>query len=98
MIEVEMNANLRKLFPITERYVYLDHASVAPISINVVDGMNWFLRDVQENGPLNFLLWMKRVREVKEMSAKLIGADAAQIAFVANTSEGVSAIANGINW
>ncbi|HZS43594.1 MAG TPA: aminotransferase class V-fold PLP-dependent enzyme, partial [Blastocatellia bacterium] len=90
-----MNDDIRKLFPITERYTYLDHASVAPVSTDVIDGMNWFLRDVQSGGPVNFPQWMKRMHEVKEMVGRLINGRAAQIAFVASTSEGVSIIANG---
>jgi len=93
-----MNESIRKIFPVTEQSVYLDHASVTPISTKVIDAMNWFLRDLQMNGPVNFPLWLKRVHEVREMSAKLINARANQIAFIPNTSEGVAAIANGLRW
>jgi selenocysteine lyase/cysteine desulfurase len=93
-----MNESIRKIFPVTERVVYLDHASVTPVSTKVVDAMNWFLSDLQTNGPVNFPFWLKRVHEVRELSAKLINARADQIAFIPNTSEGVAAIANGLRW
>src|SRR5437667_932159 len=93
-----MNADIRKIFPITKAYAYFDHASISPMSTLVIDAMNEYVHDVQENGPLNFTYWMKRVQETRTLCAKLIGAQSTQIAFVANTSEGVSAIANGIKW
>ena len=93
-----MNADIRKIFPITETYAYFDHASMAPMSINVTNAMHGFVCDVQKSGPLNFHSWMKRIQEIRTAAARLINAQPTQIAFVANTSEGVSAIANGLVW
>ena len=93
-----MNADIRKLFPITQTFAYFDHASMAPMSVKVTDAMTGFLDEVQTSGPLGFHGWMKRIQEIRASSAKLIGAQPAQMAFVANTSEGISVIANGIKW
>jgi len=93
-----MNNDIRKLFPVTETYAYFDHASMAPMSVKVTDAMHGFVLVVQKSGPLSFPSWMKRVYEIRTAAARLINAQWSQIAFVANTSEGVSAIANGIAW
>src|SRR5438552_3852176 len=94
IFRAKMNTDIRKLFPIIEAYAYFDHASMAPMSTKVTDAMNAFLRDVQTSGPLGFYTWMKRIQEIRAAAARLINAQPTQIAFVANTSEGVSAIAN----
>jgi len=98
IFRAKMNTDIRKLFPITESYAYFDHASMAPMSTKVTGAMNAFLRDVQTSGPLGFYTWMKRIQEIRAAAARLINSSPTQIAFVANTSEGVSAIANGIAW
>ncbi|UCF56466.1 MAG: aminotransferase class V-fold PLP-dependent enzyme, partial [Deltaproteobacteria bacterium] len=41
---------------------------------------------------------MKRIREVRHLFAELIHGDPSEIAFVGNTSEGLSAIAAGLEW
>lgn len=41
---------------------------------------------------------MERVEGVRQQFAKLIGADPCEIAFVKNTSHGLSIVANGLDW
>ena len=42
--------------------------------------------------------WQRRAEEVRAAFARLIGARAAEIAFVRNTSEGISLVASGLDW
>jgi cysteine desulfurase/selenocysteine lyase len=42
--------------------------------------------------------WMSRVEETRRLFAELIHADPSEIAFVGNTSEGLSTIASGLKW
>ena len=57
-----MTPELRALFPITQRAVYLNHAAVSPPPTTTIQAVEAQLRDVHENGSLNFLSWL----EVKE--------------------------------
>ncbi|MCI0661907.1 MAG: aminotransferase class V-fold PLP-dependent enzyme [Acidobacteria bacterium] len=93
-----MNDDIRKLFPVTERYVYLNHSTVAPISLPVYERMLTQARDQLEHGIVNFKQWLTMVRKTREAAAGLINAKRDQIAFAQNTSAGLAIIANGIDW
>lgn len=49
-----MNEQLRALFPITERAIYLNHAAVSPPPLPTIEAVQSQLRDVAENGSLNY--------------------------------------------
>ena len=93
-----MNAEIRKLFPVTQNYIYLNHAAVCPISTPVFERMQKHTRDLLENGAVQFREWISAVKQTRELAARLINASADQIAFAPNTSAGLSMIANGIDW
>jgi selenocysteine lyase/cysteine desulfurase len=88
----------RDEFPITKSFVYLDHAGVAPISLRVKRTVERFLTEAAEAGIFNYQDWMDRVREVRVTCASLIGSQPEEIAFVKNTSHGLSIVAEGLDW
>ena len=45
-----MNEEIRRLFPVTGNYTYLNHAAVAPLSLPVYERMTGHARDVLECG------------------------------------------------
>jgi len=95
----DMNiSKYRKLFPVTENLVYLNHAAVAPLSTRVVDKVAAFLDEYRDFGSLHYGRWMEYMDEVRGMAASLVGAERGEIAFVKNTSSGLSTVANGIAW
>ncbi len=87
---------IRKLFPVTKKWIYLNHAAVAPLSTRVVAAMDAFLHDQLENGAHNWKAWFATYARARALLASLLNANAEEIAFVKNTSEGVSLIANGL--
>jgi cysteine desulfurase / selenocysteine lyase len=93
-----MNEQLRALFPITERAVYLNHAAVSPPPIPTIEAIQSQLRDVAENGSLNYRSWIEVKEKARKLAAEMIGARTEQIAFMRNTSDGLSTVANGILW
>jgi cysteine desulfurase/selenocysteine lyase len=93
-----MTDDLRKLFPVTRRYVYLNHAAVAPISLPVYERMQEHARDQLEHGIVNYDQWSATVKKTREAAAGMINASRNQIAFAQNTSAGLAMIANGIDW
>ena len=88
----------RDEFPVTDKYIYLDHAGIAPVSIRVKRAVEDFLKGVAEAGAFNYGTWMERVSRIRGRCGKLIGADTEEIAFVKNTSHGLSVIAEGLDW
>lgn len=93
-----MNENIRQLFPAAQKYVYLNSAAVAPLPTVTVDAVLSQLRDVSENGTLNFFDWVNTKQRCRELVAEMLKVRPEQIAFMRNTSDGFSTIANGLPW
>ncbi len=93
-----MNDILRALFPVTERANYLNHAAVSPPPLKTIEAVQSQLADVSENGSLNFRNWMAVKERTRQLVAATLGARSEQIAFLRNTSDGLSTVANGLDW
>ena len=93
-----MNHELRALFPITERAVYLNHAAVSPLPTSTTEAVSAQLMDVTQNGSLNYKNWIAVKERARKRVGELIGARPDQIAFMRNTSDGLATIANGLRW
>lgn len=93
-----MTPEIRKLFPVTENYIYLNHAAVAPLSLPVYARMQQYTQDLLEHGLVHFREWGEAVSQVRQLAARLINAESGEIAFAPNTSAGLSFVANGIDW
>jgi selenocysteine lyase/cysteine desulfurase len=89
---------LRKLFPITEKYVYLDHAGVAPVNKKALEAAEKFLKSASGHAGFHYNNWLEQVEEVRKNFAELIASEPEEIAFVRNTSHGISLVAGGIDW
>jgi selenocysteine lyase/cysteine desulfurase len=88
----------RREFPVTGRYVYLDHAGIAPVSLRVTSAVDRFLSESAEGGSFHYLAWAHRIARVRMDCARLINATPHEIAFVKNTSHGLSLVAEGLDW
>ena len=88
----------RSLFPITKRYAWFNHAGVAPTSTRVIERMRAHLEDYLQHSVVHGDAWEERTSEVRGLCARLIGADADEVAFVRNTSHGLSLVGAGIDW
>ncbi|MFO1518734.1 MAG: aminotransferase class V-fold PLP-dependent enzyme [bacterium] len=88
----------RALFPVTRNFVYLNHAAVAPLSLNTADAIAHFTEQALHLGYTAGPEWHARMEGVREKSATLVGAKPSEIAFTKNTSHGISLIVRGIKW
>jgi cysteine desulfurase/selenocysteine lyase len=93
-----MTPELRALFPITQRAIYLNHAAVSPLSTLTVEAIESQLRDVRDNGSLHYQSWISVKDRARALLANLLGARPEQVAFMRNTSDGLSTLANGLQW
>ncbi|SVD46103.1 uncharacterized protein METZ01_LOCUS398957, partial [marine metagenome] len=89
---------LRQEFPVKANRIFFDHAKVSPLPRRVCDAVNAFTEDACEYGTKNYKAWMTEVDRVRKQFARLINGDIDEVAFVKNTSEGISIVANGIDW
>lgn len=93
-----MNQDLRALFPLTAHTNYLNHAAVSPPPTTTVEAVSAQMRDVMQNGSINYRRWVAIKESARRLAASLIGARPEQVAFMRNTSDGLSTIANGLRW
>jgi selenocysteine lyase/cysteine desulfurase len=91
-------AELRSLMPVTAKWAYFDHAAVAPLPEPSRQAMADLIADQTENGDVNWPAWRKNVERVRALGAKLIGADAEEVAVIRNTTEGIGLVAEGLPW
>ena len=85
-------------FPVTETYIYMNHAGVAPLSRRVREAMAGFIEDATVNGAVNAEDWAETAEVCRAAAAQLINADPTEIAFMKNTTQGILIAANGIDW
>jgi len=93
-----MTPELRALFPITQRAIYLNHAAISPPPTTTIAAIEAQLKDVHENGSLNYQSWIAVKEQARKLLAKILSARPEQVAFMRNTSDGLSTIANGLSW
>ena len=90
--------NIRKEFPVTSEIIFFDHARVAPLPKRVKQVVTAFIDDATRFGTAHYENWVLELERTRKKFAELINADLDEIAFVKNTSEGISIVANGFDW
>lgn len=95
-----MNSTLgdRSLFPDLHARAYLNHGAISPPSLPVRLAVREALEAYAKGGVRGFKEWLPRREALRETFADLIGADPTEVALVPNTTSGVSAIANCLDW
>lgn len=90
--------SLRDAFPISERVNYINHAAMGPISRDVLAAV----QKKAETQAFHHGEAIARFEPVytacRAATARLVGSRAERIAFIQNTSHGVSLLANGQAW
>ncbi len=95
---VEAKLGDRSLFPLLEGAAYLAHAAISPLSAPVSERIAEVTRDYARGGMAGFVRWAPKLAQVRRDLASLISAEASEIAFLANTTQGVIDVAFGIPW
>ena len=90
--------SFRDEFPVADRVVFLNHAGVAPTSTRAVKAVHSFMNSLAHLGRPSFDAWEDLARECRMRFARLVGAEPEEIAFVRNTSHGLSLLASGLDW
>lgn len=76
----------------------MNHAGVAPLSRRAAEAMTTFVDDATLNGAVNVDDWVETAEQCRTLAAQLMNADASEIAFMKNTTQGILIAANGIDW
>lgn len=88
----------RSDFAVTESSIYLNHASVCALPRRARDAMCDAVEDVHRFGVEHWDRWLEAYETARSAAARLLNAEVGEIAFAKNTSEGVSFVANGLDW
>ena len=86
-------------FPILEHGLYANHAAIAPWPRAASRAVAEFAQENCEIGAEKYNRWLLREKYLRKNLAYLINADSPDdIALLKNTTEGICAVANGIDW
>ena len=85
-------------FPVAEHWAYFDHAAVAPLPRRSATALRAWVDDQEQNGVVHWPEWGAKVEQARRDSARLINADPEEIAFIANTTQGIGLVAEGFPW
>src|SRR5204863_9504124 len=87
----------RSCFPVTQHRVWLNHSSVGILSTHVVDAVRAGL-DRFSSGDMSMETELHDLALARAAAAAFIGADQEEIAFTKNGPDGLSIVANGLDW
>ncbi|MDA4128892.1 MAG: aminotransferase class V-fold PLP-dependent enzyme [Thaumarchaeota archaeon] len=88
----------RQDFPITKRFVFLDHANMSPSPVQVVRAVSKLMREKAGFAYMKFEVWGAQVEQARQNVAKMLGARKEGVWFANNTSDGINIVANGVAW
>lgn len=88
----------RPLFPVTQNWIYVNHAAVGPLSTRVQESVQQFIKESVEHGYTAAEKWHTLIAQARQNVAALINSEIDEVAFTASTSEGLSFVANGLQW
>ena len=91
-------SQIRALFPVTRRYAYLNHASVAAPPQPVVEAMTHYLTERAQAGGEALAGWDDRVEGMRQLAARFVGAHRDEIVFTSSVSHGLNIVAAGLDW
>ncbi len=91
-------ADSRHKMPVTRKWAYFDHAAVAPLSGPARQALLVWAEEAADDGDVHWPDWSSRAEKVRELGARLIGAEPEDMALVPNTTEGINLVAEGFPW
>src|SRR3954464_1753505 len=91
-------AEVRTHFPALERWTYMDVAARGVLSTEVRAALDAHLDDRMMNGAADKDAFFALVERARARFAQLIGAEADEIAFSKNVSDGLNMVATAIHW
>lgn len=84
-------------FPVLRRWNFFNHAGVSPVPQVAADALHKFADEAAAGAYLG-TSWYPDLDKLRALAARVINADGDEIALVKNTSEGISIVANGLDW
>jgi len=93
-----MDPAIRDLFPVTQRYAYLNHASEGALPRPVTLAMTRYLENRSTHGSEARIDWDRDAERVRATAARFLGAQHDEIIFTGSISHGLNIVAAGLDW
>jgi selenocysteine lyase/cysteine desulfurase len=84
-------------FPVLRHWEFFNHAGVCPLPRVASDALRRYAEQAETIAYID-AGWYRGIDRLRASAAAMINATKEEIAFVKNTSEGISIVANGIDW
>ena len=88
--------DIRARFPVTRRSVYLNTAAAGPLAESTMKAGAAYYERMMNDGDVHWDEWLARREEVRAQVAAFINADAEEIGFTTNTSQGINLIIDAL--
>lgn len=89
---------IRAHFPVTEKYAYFNNAAIGPLSRPAALAMQGQIESAIASGVHGYGAWTEEYAGLRVETAAMLGCSPDEVAITKNTSEGLCAIANGLDW
>ncbi|HEY9072134.1 MAG TPA: aminotransferase class V-fold PLP-dependent enzyme [Candidatus Ozemobacteraceae bacterium] len=87
-----------RLFPVTDKWIYLNHAAIGPLPRYVREAAERYLEAVSTDGEKHWEHTGPVADELRGMLASALHMPREGIALTRNVSEGMSILASGLDW
>ena len=88
----------RALFPDLEASIYLNHAAISPLSVPVRTAIRSTIDRIAAKGMAHYPETLERRAALRARVGRFLGVDSSSVAFTANTSQGITAVAMSLSW
>ena len=88
--------SIRRQFPVTERFAYLNCAAAGAVSIASHAAATDYYQKMMNDGDVHWNRWLAQREAIRARIAKFINADPDEIAFTTNTSSGMNVIVDAL--
>ena len=89
-------SEIRKRFPVTERFAYLNSAAAGPVSRSSQEAAVGYYEKMMNDGDVHWNRWLADREAIRNKIAALINAEPNEIAFTTNTSSGMNVIVDAL--
>ena len=87
---------IRKQFPVTERFAYLNSAAAGPVSRASFAAASGYYEKMMHDGDVHWNRWLADREAIRKKIAQFINAEPEEIAFTTNTSSGMNVIVDAL--
>lgn len=89
---------IRAQFPVSAKFAYFNNAAIGPLSRPAALAMQGQVESALKRGVHGYESWTEEYAGLRAETAAMLGCSPDEVAITKNTSEGLCAIANGLDW